>query len=124
MTSGISSGRSSISLLNLQIVTAPLSRCLKRLFKLLYKTSQQLTREVYVVLLDQLCRTFEDVAKEAITWLIYADDEVVLFMDPFLFDLNMGCAAKIKRPCDRHTPSERSDQHSPARSATGQVLVC
>lgn len=44
--------------------------------QLLYKTSQQLTREVYVVLLDQLCRTFEDVAKEAITWLIYADDEV------------------------------------------------
>jgi len=45
------------------------------ILQLLYKTSQQLTREVYVVLSDQLCRTFEDVAKEAITWLIYADDE-------------------------------------------------
>ncbi|KAI9509952.1 Not1-domain-containing protein [Russula earlei] len=47
----------------------------QKIVQLLYKTSQQLTREVYVVLLDQLCRTFEDVAKEAITWLIYADDE-------------------------------------------------
>ena len=48
----------------------------QKILQLLYKTSQQLTREVYVVLSDQLCRTFEDVAKEAITWLIYADDEV------------------------------------------------
>ncbi|KAH9180386.1 Not1-domain-containing protein [Lactarius sanguifluus] len=48
---------------------------LAKIVQLLYKTSQQLTREVYVALLDQLCRTFEDVAKEAITWLIYADDE-------------------------------------------------
>jgi len=48
----------------------------QKIVQLLFKTSQQLTREVYVVLLDQLCRTFEDVAKEAITWLIYADDEV------------------------------------------------
>jgi CCR4-NOT transcription complex subunit 1 len=47
----------------------------QKIVQLLYKTSQQLTREVYVALLDQLCRTFEDVAKEAITWLIYADDE-------------------------------------------------
>jgi CCR4-NOT transcription complex subunit 1 len=47
----------------------------QKIVQLLFKTSQQLTREVYVVLLDQLCRTFEDVAKEAITWLIYADDE-------------------------------------------------
>jgi CCR4-NOT transcription complex subunit 1 len=48
----------------------------QKIVQLLYKTSQQLTREVYVALLDQLCRAFEDVAKEAITWLIYADDEV------------------------------------------------
>jgi hypothetical protein len=53
MTFGISSGRSFFSLLNRRTATV-----------------------VYVVLLDQLCRTFEDVAKEAITWLIYADDEV------------------------------------------------
>jgi len=30
---------------------------------------------VYVALLDQLCHSFEDVAKEAITWLLYAEDE-------------------------------------------------
>lgn len=42
----------------------------------LYNTPSQLGREVYVALLDQLCHSFEDVAKEAIEWLLYADDEV------------------------------------------------
>jgi CCR4-NOT transcription complex subunit 1 len=48
----------------------------QKIVQLLYKTSSQLGREIYVALLDQLCRTFEDVAKEAITWLLYAEDEV------------------------------------------------
>ncbi|EDR11008.1 uncharacterized protein LACBIDRAFT_141130, partial [Laccaria bicolor S238N-H82] len=47
----------------------------QKIVQLLYKTPSQLGREVYVALLDQLCRTFEDVAKEAITWLLYAEDE-------------------------------------------------
>ncbi len=55
----------------------------QKIVQLLYKTSQQLTREVYVAILDQLCRTFEDVAKEAITWLIYADDEVRCYFSPY-----------------------------------------
>ncbi|KZT74256.1 Not1-domain-containing protein [Daedalea quercina L-15889] len=41
----------------------------------LYKTPTHLGREVYVALLNELCNSFEEVAKEAITWLIYADDE-------------------------------------------------
>ncbi|KZP29910.1 Not1-domain-containing protein [Athelia psychrophila] len=47
----------------------------QKIVQLLYKTSSQLGREVYVALLDQLCHSFEDVAKEAITWLLYAEDE-------------------------------------------------
>ncbi|KAL0947287.1 hypothetical protein HGRIS_013407 [Hohenbuehelia grisea] len=47
----------------------------QKIVQLLYKTPSQLGREVYVVLLDQLCRTFEDVNKEAVTWLVYAEDE-------------------------------------------------
>ena len=47
----------------------------QKIVQLLYKTSSQLGREIYVTLLDQLCRAFEDVAKEAITWLLYAEDE-------------------------------------------------
>ncbi|PFH49091.1 hypothetical protein AMATHDRAFT_81473 [Amanita thiersii Skay4041] len=47
----------------------------QKIVQLLYKTPSQLGREVYVTLLDQLCHSFEDVAKEAITWLLYADDE-------------------------------------------------
>ena len=48
----------------------------QKIVQLLYKTPSQLGRESYVALLEQLCQMFEDVAKEAITWLIYADDEV------------------------------------------------
>ena len=48
----------------------------QKIVQLLYKTPSQLGREVFVALLDQLCHTFEDVAKEAITWLLYAEDEV------------------------------------------------
>jgi CCR4-NOT transcription complex subunit 1 len=48
----------------------------QKIVQLLYKTQSQLGREVYVALLDQLCHSFEDVAKEAITWLLYAEDEV------------------------------------------------
>lgn len=48
----------------------------QKIVQLLYKTPSQLGREVYVVLLEQLCTTFEDVSKEAITWLVYAEDEV------------------------------------------------
>ncbi|KAF7440940.1 hypothetical protein PC9H_001289 [Pleurotus ostreatus] len=47
----------------------------QKIVQLLYKTPSQLGREVYVVLLEQLCTTFEDVSKEAITWLVYAEDE-------------------------------------------------
>ncbi|KAJ8581212.1 Not1-domain-containing protein [Rhizopogon salebrosus TDB-379] len=47
----------------------------QKIVQLLYKTSSQLGREIYVALLDQLCHSFEDVAKEAITWLLYAEDE-------------------------------------------------
>ena len=47
----------------------------QKVVQFLYKTSSQFGREIYVMLLDQLCRAFEDVAKEAITWLLYAKDE-------------------------------------------------
>ncbi|KAK0228205.1 Not1-domain-containing protein [Armillaria fumosa] len=47
----------------------------QKIVQLLYKTPTQLGRDVYVTLLDQLCRTYEDVGKEAINWLLYAEDE-------------------------------------------------
>jgi len=48
----------------------------------LYNIPSQLGREVYVALLEQLCHSFEDVAKEAIEWLLYSDDEVSLMSIP------------------------------------------
>jgi CCR4-NOT transcription complex subunit 1 len=48
----------------------------QRIVQFLYKTATPLGREVYVALLEQLCNHFEDVAKEAIPWLIYSEDEV------------------------------------------------
>ena len=47
----------------------------QKIVQLLYKTSSPLGREIYVALLHQLCHSFEEVAKEAITWLIYSEDE-------------------------------------------------
>jgi len=48
----------------------------------LYNIPSQLGREVYIALLEQLCHSFEDVAKEAIEWLLYSDDEVGLMSNP------------------------------------------
>lgn len=47
----------------------------QKIVQYLYKTPTQLGREIYAALLENLCTSFEEVAKEAITWLIYADDE-------------------------------------------------
>lgn len=52
----------------------------QKIVQLLYKTPSQLGREIYVVLLERLCQMYEEVAKEAITWLIYAEDEVCGYM--------------------------------------------
>ncbi|KAF5324741.1 hypothetical protein D9611_004517 [Ephemerocybe angulata] len=47
----------------------------QKIVQLLYRTTSQLGREIYVAILDSLCQAFEEVAKEAITWLQYAEDE-------------------------------------------------
>lgn len=48
----------------------------QKVVQLLYKTQTQLGREIYAAILHQLCELFEDVEKEAIEWLLYAEDEV------------------------------------------------
>ena len=47
----------------------------QKVVQLLYKSDSTLSREVYVVLLEQLCELSNKVAKEVTEWLIYADDE-------------------------------------------------
>ncbi|ORZ06742.1 CCR4-Not complex component, Not1-domain-containing protein [Lobosporangium transversale] len=47
----------------------------QKIVQLLYKTDQVLSRDVYAVLLEQLCALSSKVAKEVTEWLIYADDE-------------------------------------------------
>ena len=44
----------------------------------LFKTQLQLGREMYVAILDHLCQSFPKVAKEAIDWLLNAEDEVII----------------------------------------------
>lgn len=48
----------------------------QKVVQLLFKTSTQLGREFYVVVLERLCDTSPKVAKEALGWLLYAEDEV------------------------------------------------
>ncbi|KAG8924030.1 hypothetical protein FRC02_010689, partial [Tulasnella sp. 418] len=43
--------------------------------QLLFKTNHQIGREVYVLLLQKLCEASPKVGKEAIEWLLYAEDE-------------------------------------------------
>ena len=97
----------------------------QKIVQLLYKTTLQLAREIYVALLDQLCHSFEEVAKEAINWLIYAEDEVRLFFVEVITAPNsIISSAQVQRPGDGHVASQRSDQH-PARGPTAcEVLVC
>ena len=63
----------------------------QKIVQLLYKTPSSLGREIYVALLEQLCHSFDDVAKEAITWLIYAEDEVISCIFP-IFTLLTFCS--------------------------------
>ncbi|KDQ13139.1 hypothetical protein BOTBODRAFT_188668 [Botryobasidium botryosum FD-172 SS1] len=47
----------------------------QKIVQLLYKTPLPLAREVYVVLLDNLCQSSAKVAKEVVGWFIFAEDE-------------------------------------------------
>ncbi|CAO3574719.1 unnamed protein product [Mortierella alpina] len=47
----------------------------QKIVQLLYRTDQTLSRDVYAVMLEQLCTLSSKVAKEVTEWLIYADDE-------------------------------------------------
>lgn len=60
----------------------------QKIVQLMYKATSQLGREIYVAILDQLCHVFEEVAKEAISWLIYSDDEVTSLQMEFLNVIN------------------------------------
>lgn len=96
----------------------------QKIVQLLYKTSSQLGREVYVALLDQLCHSFEDVAKEAITWLLYAEDEVYpcsisLFYSTFPHNANISLA-KVQCTCYRDTIAKWPGEYLSTRSATRQ----
>lgn len=71
----------------------------QKIVQLLYKTQSQLGREVYVALLEQLCQIFEDVRTEAITWLLYAEDEVRELHSLFSV-INNDLAAQVQRSCD------------------------
>lgn len=54
----------------------------QKVVQLLYKTTSPLGREVYVLMLQQLCDLSRKVDKEVKQWLIYAEDSVSAF-DPF-----------------------------------------
>lgn len=57
----------------------------QKIVQLLYKTQLALGREVYVVLLDRLCESSTKVAKDAVEWLIYAEDEVCIICLSFIW---------------------------------------
>ena len=70
----------------------------QKIVQYLYKTSTQLGRELYATLLEQLCQSYEEVAKEAITWLIYAEDDVRIFSLIRLFRFSPFLQRKFNIP--------------------------
>jgi CCR4-NOT transcription complex subunit 1 len=48
----------------------------QKVVQLLYKNNTALSREVYVMLLEHLCKLSIKVDREVTNWLLYADDEV------------------------------------------------
>ena len=53
----------------------------QKIVQLLYKSPSQLGKDIYVILLGRLCRQFEEIEREALTWILYAEDEVCSFND-------------------------------------------
>jgi CCR4-NOT transcription complex subunit 1 len=47
----------------------------QKIVQLLFKSPNQLGREVYVMLLQQLCELYDEVGKEAVNWLLFSDDD-------------------------------------------------
>lgn len=94
----------------------------QKIVQLLYKTSSPLGREVYVALLDQLCRMFEDVAKQAITWLLYVEDEVSTLHTKKEISANI-CIAKIQCSCHSDFVKKWTYQYDSARPTVGEVAV-
>jgi CCR4-NOT transcription complex subunit 1 len=70
----------------------------QRIVQFLYKTNSSLGREVYVALLEQLCHQYENVAKEAIPWLIYSEDEVSKITPYFSFCIKPSFQRKLSVP--------------------------
>jgi CCR4-NOT transcription complex subunit 1 len=54
----------------------------QKVVQYLFKTQLQIGREMYVSVLDHLCQSFPKVAKEAIDWLLNAEDEVSGSLSP------------------------------------------
>ena len=67
----------------------------QKIVQSLYKTPTQLGREVFVALLDELCHSYEDVAKEAITWLLYAEDEASTGARGMIREINASCSGNM-----------------------------
>jgi hypothetical protein len=92
----------------------------QNIVQLLYKSSSQLGRDIYVALLDQLCRTFEGVAKEAITWLLYA--EVSSELPLFIHTAHIA-SAQTQHPCHCHSATKRSCQHFASGLTASEKIV-
>jgi hypothetical protein len=94
----------------------------QKIVQLLYKTPSPLGREVYTHILEQLCATFEEVSREARTWLEYAEDEVKILL------LSRKCesdlvTAKIQCSSYRSVTSFWPDQAGDSRYSIGQEFV-
>jgi hypothetical protein len=94
----------------------------QKVVQLLYKTSQQLTREVYVVILDQLCRTLKALQRKLSRGLSMPMTRFVLHVFLPVSVSIRSCAAKTECPGDSHR-LQWFDQCYSARPTAREILV-
>lgn len=94
----------------------------QKVVQMLYKTPSQLGREVYVAILKALCEAFDEVSSEAITWFLYAEDEVRLTFLCLAIFVAYDLTAQVQRSSHDHpSPDWLASLHRP-RSAYGEAL--
>ena len=93
----------------------------QKIVQMLYRTTSQLGRDLYAALLEQLCRQYEDVEKEAINWLNFAEDDVRVVSVFAIHPCLIFFSAKIQCTCNSHTTAKPTHWYSSTRSTIGEV---
>ena len=94
----------------------------QKVVQMLYKAPTQLGREVYAILLDRLCEASVQVNKEAIDWLLYAEDEVwSCRITALKCPAELDVIAQVQRARHSASSQEQTSSEHRSRRSTGET---